>query len=492
MRAAGSNPSVDATGSSIHAIAGTDPGARTAAEQVSMFCRGSADVFAVTRCTLETITAAAETAIFVLVTPDRALREAAESSARYGEGRQLGTLDGVPIAWKDLFDLEGEVTRAGSRILCDVPAQTDAVLVQRLAHAGAVTVGKLNLTEFAFSVLGLNPHFGTPRNPWGHDPRVPGGSSSGCGVAVARGIVPLAIGTDTSGSVRVPAAFNGIVGFKPSGGRWPLGGCFPLSKTLDTAGVLCRTLSDAVEVDAVARDAVGSSRGTCDVAGLRLVVPTNAVWEGCQPAVTANAEAALRRLSDAGALVDRRPVPVLDSVLELNARFGTLVALEAYRLHEARLSKDSAQMDRQVAARMRAGSSIGHHAEQAIRAGRDRLILELDELFDGDTLLAFPTVPHVAPPIAPLEADDGLFAATNAMTMRNTMLGNFLDWCSVSIPSGFDGEGLPTGLLLSGGPGLDDHLLAAALAAEPFIRGFPPNTSRRSAVDIGNNSLEAS
>ncbi|QXQ07416.1 amidase [Sphingosinicellaceae bacterium] len=478
-------------GSSV-STSGVEGGtAPSAAQQFAMFADGSADPRLIAHRALERIADVDDASIFVLTTPDRAAQEAAASAARHRDGRPLGMLDGIPVAWKDLFDLKGEVTRAGSRILPNAPADDDALLVQRLSRAGAVSVGKLNLTEFAFSVLGLNPHFGTPRNPWSDEPRVPGGSSSGCGVAVARGMVPVAIGTDTSGSVRVPAAFNGVVGFKPSGGRWPLEGCFPLSKTLDTAGVLCRTLLDAINVDAVARGVEAASPREAGIAGLRLVVPNNAVWQDCEAGVRANTEAALRRLSDAGALIERRDLPALDAVLALNARYGTLVALEAYQLHKARLASDSARMDRQVAARMLAGAAIGPAAEATIRGARDQLIAELDHVFDGDTLLAFPTVTHTAPRLAALETDDALFAATNMATMRNTMLGNFLDWCSVSIPSGTDELGLPTALLLSGGHGRDDHLLAAAFAAEPWVRGTDPAGRSSSPAGTTEPSKEA-
>jgi aspartyl-tRNA(Asn)/glutamyl-tRNA(Gln) amidotransferase subunit A len=435
--------------------------------------------------TLSAIAAASDRAVFTATTPDRAGREAAASSLRHEEGRPLGLLDGVPIAWKDLFDLQGEVTRAGSRVLDDGPAAADAALVQRLAAAGAVTVGKVNMTEFAYSGLGLNPHYGTPVNPWSWDePRVPGGSSSGSAVAVALGLVPLAIGTDTGGSVRIPAAFNGLVGYKSSGSRWPMAGGFPLSTTLDTAGILCRTVVDAVIVDAAARGLAAPDLRRRAIAGLRLVVPTNVVWDGIEPGVAANFEAALARLVAAGATVERRPVPALDEVFALGTRHGALAAVEAYRLHRERLASDAPErMDPRVVGRLRAGGRIGPESEAAIRAARAQLIAEAAQLFAGGALVAYPTVPHVAPPIAALEADDDLFAAANLKTLRNTLVGNFLDWCGVSIPTGLDGQGLPTALLLSGGPGEDEALLATALTAEPLIRGnapfTPPGWTRR-------------
>ncbi len=442
-------------------------------EIAARFAAGEIDPVAEARQTLAAIAACDDPAVFTATTPRRALHEAEASALRHREGRPRGLLDGIPMAWKDLFDLEGEVTRAGSRVLDEGPAPRDALLVQRLAEAGAVTVGKVNMTEFAYSGLGLNPHYGTPVNPWSRDePRVPGGSSSGSGVAVARGLVPVAIGTDTGGSVRIPAAFNGIIGFKSSGGRWPMAGGFPLSLTLDTAGVLCPSVPDAIIVDAAARGLAMPNLGQHDLAGFRLVVPTNAVWEGVEHAVAANFEAALGRLAARGVRIDRRAVPALDAVLGLSARHGALAAFEAYQLHKDRLATDApARMDRRVVARLRSGAAIGVEAEAAIRAARPHLIADLAPLFDGGTLVAFPTVPHVAPKIARLEADDDLFNVINLKTLRNTMLGNFLDWCGVSVPSGFDAQGLPTAFLLSGGPGQDTMLLAAARTAEPSIRG---------------------
>ena len=434
---------------------------------------GATTAGAIAEATLDAIAASDDKAVFTAVLPERARGEAAAATARHRDGRPLSLLDGIPVAWKDLFDLEGEVTRAGSVVLDEGPASADAALVQRLVAAGAVTVGKVNMTEFAYSGLGLNPHYGTPVNPWSRDePRAPGGSSSGSGVAVARGLVAVAIGTDTGGSVRIPAAFNGVVGFKSSGARWPMAGGFPLSRTLDTAGVLCRTVVDAVVVDAAARGfaAPDLRRGT--LKGLRLVVPTNIVWDGIEADVARNAEAALARLAEAGAILDRRPLPELDEVLAISARHGALNALEAYHLHKERLAgPEAARLDRRVRARLQLGASIGAEAETAIRSARPALIASLASVFDGNTLIAYPTLPHTAPPIAALEADDALFVQMNVKTLRNTLVGNFLDWCGVSIPTGLDGAGLPTALLLSGGPGQDEALLAAALAAEPLVRG---------------------
>ncbi|URK89543.1 hypothetical protein LP421_33450 (plasmid) [Rhizobium sp. RCAM05350] len=251
----------------------------------------------ITNRTIDAIVACRDRAVFTSVTPERAFHEAAATSARIAEGQPLRLLDGVPVAWKDLFNLKGEVTRAGSLVLDDGPAMADAELVRRLAVAGAVTVGKVNMTEFAFSGLGLNPHYGTPRNPWsGAQVRIPGGSSSGSAVAVALGLVPVAIGTDTSGSVRIPAALNGIVGFKASGNRWPLAGAFPLSPTLDTAGVMTNTVVDAAIVDAAARGLSAVDLRPAPLEGLRIIVPLNAVWDDMEAAIVRNFRTGARAL----------------------------------------------------------------------------------------------------------------------------------------------------------------------------------------------------
>ena len=446
---------------------------RSLIQTAALYASGQSDPVRETDRVLQGIELCPDKAIFTRVTPERAKREAAASAKRQREGRPAGLLDGVAVAWKDLFDLSGLVTSAGSRVLDEGVAACDAEVVSRLAGAGAVTVGRVNMTEMAFSGIGLNPHFGTPVNPWSRDePRIPGGSSSGSAVAVAAGLVPVGIGSDTGGSVRIPAAFNGIVGYKTSGGRWPMGGVFPLAPSLDTLGVFCRSVVDAVVVDAAARALAAPDlrRGTLD--GLRLLVPTNLVFDGLDAAVQENFDAAIARLQRGGAAIERVSLPAFDEILALSTRHGALVNIEAYALHKHRLDDSvTGRMDRRVVKRLLIGASITPADEDAIRTARGRLVAQTRAAMEGHCLVAFPTVPHTAPAIAALDADDELFGAVNAKTLRNTLLGNFLDWCGVSIPNGFDAAGLPTGFLLSGAPGRDDHLLATALAAEGLIRG---------------------
>ena len=449
-----------------------DISGRSALQLAGMIQSGVADPREIAEATLAGIAACDEPGLFVLVTADRARAEAAAASERVRAGRPRSLLDGVPVAWKDLFDLQGATTTAGSRVLArQAPATVDAAIVQRLRAAGMVSVGRVGMTEFAFSGLGLNPHFGTPRNPHGGgEARIPGGSSSGSAVAVARGFVSVSIGTDTGGSVRIPAAFNGIVGYKATYGRYPMEGVFPLSRSLDSLGVLCRTVADAAAVDAAMQGKVGSDVTRRAIAGTRIVVPTNVVFDDAEPAVVERFEAALDRLSRAGAMIERRAIAAFDGVLDVGRR-GALVTAEAYALHMARLSAPAAdEMDPRVASRMRGGAKISMVDLVEIRDARARLISDARRDVGLDAFVAYPTVAHVAPLVKPLEQDDALYVQINARTLRNTMLGNFLEWCGVSLPCGTDDQGLPAGFLLSAPGGKDAELLGLALEVEDILR----------------------
>jgi aspartyl-tRNA(Asn)/glutamyl-tRNA(Gln) amidotransferase subunit A len=458
-------------------MTGTDGSAirgHSAVQVAALLAGGTTDARALAESTLAAIAACDDQAIFTTVTADRALTEAEASVRRAREGRARGPLDGVPIAWKDLFDLAGLPTTAGSRILENAaPALQDAPVVARLRDAGMVCVGRVNMTEFAYSGIGLNPHFGTPHNPHGSDePRAPGGSSSGSAVAVARGLVPVSIGSDTGGSVRIPAAFNGIVGYKSSGGRYRMDGIFPLSRTLDTLGVLARSVTDAALVDAALRGVPVPAARPRTLVGQRILVPRNVVFDEVELLVADNFEAALGRLSAAGAVVERMRLPVFDEIMALVARHGAIAAAEAYVLHRERVEgPDADAMDRRVVSRVRLGAKMSVVDYVTLLQARQRLIAEAASLFAGGAVVAFPTVVHTAPRIADLEADDELFGRINSRTLRNTMLGNFLDWCGISVPTGTDDAGLPTALLVSAAPGADDDLLSLGLSAEAVIRG---------------------
>ncbi|MFP5078439.1 amidase [Rhizobium sp. YIM 134829] len=431
---------------------------------------GHLDPVALLDATFDAV-AAADPAIFTALSPERAQREAEAARRRIAEGRSLGLLDGIPLAWKDLFDMAGMATAAGSALLRHAPpAEADAPVVAALAAAGMVAVGRTNMSEFAFSGLGLNPHYGTPENPRATDaPRVTGGSSSGAAAAVATGLVPVAIGSDTGGSVRIPAAFCGLVGYKASRGRYPMAGVFPLSTSLDTLGPLTRTVQDAIWVDAAMRGKTAPTVERSQLAGKTLIVPTSVVFDGAEPGVIAAFEAGLARLGAAGARIERRPFPLFDEVLALGARHGALVTAEAYALHQARLESHAGAMDPRVASRVALGSRIAIADYIALLSARQRMVAAFAEEIGPDSLLVHPTVAHVAPKIAPLIADDEAFVATNIRTLRNTMLTNFLDGCGVSLPCGQGEAGLPVGLLLSAPHGEDERLLSTALAAESLL-----------------------
>jgi aspartyl-tRNA(Asn)/glutamyl-tRNA(Gln) amidotransferase subunit A len=452
-----------------HADAG-----KSVSQLAALLQSGALDPQALAEETFDAIRAHSDQAIFVSLTEERAIGEAKAAATRIRDGRSLGMLDGVPIAWKDLFGIEGRPTTAGSIVLKDAAPETqDADVVAALAAAGMVAIGRVNMSEFAFSGLGINPHYGTPHNPASTDvPRLPGGSSSGSAVAVAAGLVPVAIGTDTGGSIRIPAAFNGIVGYKATRVRYSMRGVFPLAKSLDSLGPLCRTVQDAVWIDAAMRGltAPDVKRGTID--GLTLVVPETIVFDGAEDGVLAAFEAALARLAKAGAVVRRQAFPIFSEIFDLAQQHGPLVTAEAFALHSHRLAGlDTQRIDPRVVARARLGANISVTSYIDHLNARERLIAAMAALIRPHEILAFPTLPHVAPPIAPLLTDDELFFKTNGKTLRNTLIGNFLDGCGLSIPCGIGDAGMPVGLLLSGMPGADDYLLSVGLAAEALVRG---------------------
>lgn len=411
--------------------------------------------------------------VFVSLLKDRAMSEAAAAAKRVSEGRSLGWLDGIPIAWKDLFDIKGLATTAGSTVLSRHAAATkDAAVVDLVRQSGMVAIGRTNMSEFAFSGIGINPHYGTPHNPRSVDvPRVPGGSSSGSAVAVAAGLVPVAIGTDTGGSIRIPAAFNGIVGYKASRGRYSMDGVFPLAKSLDCLGPLCRSVQDAIWVDAAMRGATRPDVMRNTDTKLDIVVPENGVFDGAESGVVEAFEKALLRLEKAGARIERIRIPAFDSMTDLVKARGALITAEAFALHRERMTLAIAdEIDPRVVARIRLGEKTTMADYIDILDIRRRLTQETEELLAG-RLVAFPSVAHVAPAINPLPGDDELFFATNGKTLRNTGFGNFLDWCGVSIPCGTGDAGMPVGFLLSGVAGDDTKLLTTALQYEEVIRG---------------------
>lgn len=444
----------------------------TATELSRAYAVGEADPVEVAEAAL--LKARAAPAVFLTVTAERARLEAAASAQRWREGRPLSALDGVPVAWKDLFDIAGTVTTAGSAVFAEHPnAAQDAPLVAAGTRAGMVCIGKTGLSEFAFSGLGLNPHFGTAINrSLDSGRRVPGGSSSGAAVAVASGIVPIAIGTDTGGSIRVPSAFNGLTGYRASADRYSRSGMVALSPTLDTCGPLASNVTDCIAFDAAVRaNQLPLPIDTAALDGTRFIVDPDLFERySVTPIVAENFERFVMRVEEAGAVIERKPLDVLAAVRDLIRDYGWLGGLEAFAMHRVLLdSPDATRIDQRVRARLEANRAVVSGRLEYLLARRSELIDAFAKETAGATLV-MPTTPHVAPLLAPLESDPDLFARVNLQTLAITMLGSFLDTPAFAMPSGVDATGLPTGVQLMRAQHDDDALLRIASAVEVAVR----------------------
>jgi aspartyl-tRNA(Asn)/glutamyl-tRNA(Gln) amidotransferase subunit A len=392
-----------------------------------------------------------------------AARQAADASdARARSGTSLGPLDGALITIKDLFDVAGEVTRAGSRVLAarGKPATADAPAVARLRAAGAVIVAKTNMTEFAYSGIGANPHFGTPGNP-ADRARVPGGSSSGAAVSVADGMCEIAIGTDTGGSTRIPAAFCGTVGLKPTASRVPREGAVPLSYTLDSVGPLAHRVADCARADAVLAGEAAQPFAPRPLGGVRAGLVQGYPAKGLDAVVGKAFPAALQKLAPHWKAAADVTVDALDIMHAVNDR-GGIAPPEAYSIHRGLL--DGEGIDPNVRSRLDRGASISAADYIANLRDRERGIAQVDAMFDDYDVLVMPTTPIVAPTMAEIATTDG-FTARNVLALRNTSIWNFFDVCAVSLPIRLGNE-LPCGLMLVGARGADRDLLAIAAAVE--------------------------
>lgn len=397
-----------------------------------------------------------------------AFAEAEAADARRQTGISLGPLDGVIVSIKDLFDVRGEVTRGGSVVLLNenLIATQDAQAVRRLRAGGAIIVAKTNMSELAFSGVGTNPHFGTPSNPLDHS-RVAGGSSSGAAVAVADRFCEISIGTDTGGSVRIPAALCGLTGFKPTQSRVSMEGVFPLSRTLDCVGPIGRAVADCIAVDQVLSS---DSRPVAALApeGLRLGVVLGLPFKGIAPEIDAVFQAAAQVLSNHDTHITSVEVREIEDMRELNARTGGIVAAEAFALHAGRMASRE-QMDPQVAARIEKGRNVSAATYIELLSERLRLMRGLDEVWDRFDLLAMPTVPIPAPTIAEVASSDS-FNDRNLLLLRNTSIANFFDCPAISLP--VQHGGTVAGFTLMARPGADRRLLAIASGVEvAFARG---------------------
>lgn len=405
--------------------------------------------------------------------------QAAQMDRAQQAGKPLPLFAGVPITLKDSLNVQGQQTLAGSVVLRDEAAveEADAVVVGHLRDAGALFIGRANMSEFAFSGMGLNPHYGNPQSIWDRATgRLPGGSSSGGAVGVAEGIVPGTVGSDTAGSCRIPAAFNGIVGVKPTFGRISLRGVYPLSPTSDAPGPLANDVDGCFLLDHLMMGRLKHGEplprlpqmSRSDFQSLRLVVPQSVVMESLDKAVAAAFARALTWLEGAGIAIDHAPMPALDGCVELFERCAVAV-FEAWQDHRERLRRRGDLYDPFVRQRISAGRHFDSEARQACYRQKAELVAACRRQMRRARAhaLIYPTVQCVPPAIAET-ADPDTMRAINYRCLRNTATVNFFNGCALTLPCHIPGEA-PVGLMLAAGAGADQRLYEIAAGVESVL-----------------------
>ncbi len=399
---------------------------------------------------------------FKLVTAERAMAQARAAEAEMSAGIDRGPLHGIPYAAKDLYDVAGAPTTAGCPLLESNIAERDCTVIRKLNNAGAVLLGKTITVQFAYGGAGINNQQGTPHNPWHREPRLPGGSSSGSAVAVASGMAPMALGSDTGGSVRIPAALCGVSGLKTTVGQISRAGVFPLSWSLDSVGPLTRTAEDAALVYAALAGPDPDDDSTREfhdmdvlarlddgVDGLRLAFAETVFFDDAEDEVAALVRATGNVFSDLGARVDKIDFPQAQRAVELNPR-GLVIAAEAYTLNRELLDNRFDELDSVVAFRMIKGAETpAHEYLKTELEWRKLRASTMKQLADVDALLC-PTVMIGATPVAEVAHDMERYAKRNLQCLRNTAIGNTLNLCAVTVPCGFTETGMPVGLMIYG------------------------------------------
>ena len=403
---------------------------------------------------------------FVKVYAERA-RAAADAQDRLRTaGYVASPLAGLPVSIKDLFDVAGEVTLAGSKALDDAPPATaDAAIVARLKAAGAVVVGRTNMTEFAFSGVGINPHYGTPGNPFDRG-RIPGGSSAGAPISVADGMAAVAIGTDTGGSVRIPAALCGLVAFKPTQYRVPRDGAIPLSTSMDSIGPIGVSVGCCALTDAVLAGEPVAAPAPIATGGLRIGIPRTVMLDDLEAPVAAAFERAISTLSRAGARLVEAPLEMLREYARINSTGGLSVA-EAFAWHEALIERRGQEYDPRIRTRIARGRDITAAEYIRVVEARADFIRRFDVETDAFDVLVMPTVAMTAPPIAAFARDED-YTRLNLKLLRNTSIINFLDRCALSLPIEEPGTA-PVGLMVVGRHGEDRRVLAIGSGIETVL-----------------------
>ena len=447
----------------------------TALELGAAVAVGTIDALALTEHFLDRIARMDEDhAIYIRATAERALAEAGAAGERARQGLSRGPLDGVPISWKDLFDAAGTVTTNGSPLFADSVAALDAKVLVRATHAGMVCLGKTTMSEFAYSGLGINPTMGMPVNCFDNETRrSPGGSSSGAAASVANGLAAAAIGSDTGGSVRIPAAWHGLVGLKTTYGALPLKGVVPLWPSVDTVGPLTRDVADAAALFAVLAARPALDLNGASLAGVPLLVPTNMLWDEAEAGVVEAIEDAIGRLEGAGAVVTRAEIPEFHAVGEASAAIGKLMSGEVYGLWREALEAHPDRVFPPTLARFRGGRDQAAPDSSAMRQRLAGLARDYLARTAPYAAVLAPTSVITPPAIADVEDGGETYAATNIRTLKNTRIGNLFGLCALTLPCG-SADGLPVGLMLYGAPGCDAELLRLAAAAETALAAAAP------------------
>ncbi|RWC61452.1 amidase [Mesorhizobium sp.] len=411
---------------------------------------------------------AGEERVFTKLYAETARAAADASDARKRAGVTLGPLDGTIVSVKDLFDVAGEPTTAGSLMLkTAAPALRDAVIVSRLRQAGAVIVGKTNMTEFAFTAIGDNQHYGTPGNAMDAS-RIPGGSSSGAGVSVGEGTSEISIGSDTGGSVRIPASLNGVVGFKPTAPRVPLAGAFPLSATLDSIGPLARTVAQCAAADAMMAGEVPTALAPIAIAGLRLGIPHGVLFEETEGAVAAAFERCLGKIEQAGAWVADLSIDDLLADMRAATKRGSIAAMEGAEVHADWLATGApVPVDPHVSGPLSRAAMLPTPIYIRAMRRRTALVAVMDERLASVDVLALPTTPVTAPTIVSMTEDAELRDRIEGLLLRNTQVANQFDLCAISLP--MPDMTLPAGLMLVARNGHDRRLLRIAAEIESML-----------------------
>ncbi|MDX8449972.1 amidase [Mesorhizobium captivum] len=411
---------------------------------------------------------AADERVYTRLYAEAARAAATAADDRRKAGVSLGPLDGTILSIKDLFDVAGEPTRAGSLMLADAqPAARDAAIVRRLRQAGAVILGKTNMTEFAFTAIGDNLHYGTPGNA-ADASLIPGGSSSGAGVAVGEGSSDISIGSDTGGSVRIPASLNGVVGFKPTARRVSLAGAFPLSATLDSIGPLARSVADCAATDAITAGEEPTVFQPISLVGLRIGVPRGVLFGETQPEVLDAFDRSVRGMGQAGAHVVDLSIDDLIAEMRAATKRASIASMEGAEVHADWLAAGvSVPVDPHVTGPLSRALTVPASAYIRTIRRRRELVAAMEERLQAVDVLALPTVPMVAPSIAAMADDEALRDRTEGLLLRNTQVANQFDLCAISLP--MPGAKLPVGLMLVGRHGHDRRLLAIAAAVEALL-----------------------